>query len=200
MKVGTVRRDRLTGSPHTVNSLGSSACFRGTCCADTRRTSDRAGSSSRCSRTAGRTLAACALEVVIDDIVPHQIVRAQIRERVRELDAAHEPRLRAVLAADDCSRICTWASSTNTSRTPVSEKSSIVVSSVIDAAGSSPRAAATASAVDSSVPPMQKPSVLTCSRAGDLLDDTDRLGGRLARRSRPRSCARSTGRRCATTG
>ena len=46
---------------------------------------------------------------------------------------------------------------------PVSLKSSMVVSSVMLAAGCSPRAASTASALASSVPPMQNPSVFTLS-------------------------------------
>ena len=58
------------------------------------------------------------------------------------------------------SRSLTAASSMNTSRTPVSLKSSSVVSRVIDSAGCSPRAASTASAVDKIVPPTQKPRVL----------------------------------------
>ncbi|OIQ71580.1 hypothetical protein GALL_468030 [mine drainage metagenome] len=48
----------------------------------------------------------------------------------------------------------------NTSSTPVSAKSSIDVSKVALAAGFSPRAASTAKAVPSMVPPTQKPSVL----------------------------------------
>jgi hypothetical protein len=53
-------------------------------------------------------------------------------------------------------------SSTKMSRMPVSLKSRKVVSSVTDAAGFSPRAASTASAVLNMVPPTQKPSVLIC--------------------------------------
>jgi hypothetical protein len=56
----------------------------------------------------------------------------------------------------------TWASSTNTSSTPVSAKSSRVVSSDRLAAGCSPRAASTASAVAAMVPPTQKPNTFTC--------------------------------------
>ena len=48
---------------------------------------------------------------------------------------------------------------------PVSVKSSNVVSSVMLAAGFSPRAASTASAVARMVPPTQKPSVLICVAA-----------------------------------
>ena len=48
----------------------------------------------------------------------------------------------------------------NTSRMPVSVKSSSVVSSVALATGFSPRAASTASAVPRMVPPTQKPSAL----------------------------------------
>jgi hypothetical protein len=61
------------------------------------------------------------------------------------------------------SRVATMASSTIRPSSPVSEKSSIAVSRVTLAAGFSPRAAATASALASSVPPMQKPSVPTLS-------------------------------------
>ncbi|MNQ73787.1 hypothetical protein D3C85_885300 [compost metagenome] len=61
------------------------------------------------------------------------------------------------------SRVATMFSSTIRPSSPVSEKSSIAVSSVTLAAGFSPHAAATASALPSSVPPMQKPSVFTLS-------------------------------------
>ena len=50
-----------------------------------------------------------------------------------------------------------------TSSTPVSSKSSKVVSKVRLAAGCSPRAASTASAVATMVPPTQKPKALTLS-------------------------------------
>ena len=60
------------------------------------------------------------------------------------------------------SRYCTIGSSTKMSRMPVSLKSRNVVSSVTDAAGFSPRAASTASAVLRMVPPTQKPSALIC--------------------------------------
>ena len=49
------------------------------------------------------------------------------------------------------------------SRMPVSLKSSSVVSSVIECAGCSPRAASTASAVLRMVPPTQKPKVFIVS-------------------------------------
>ena len=61
------------------------------------------------------------------------------------------------------SRICTIASSMNTSRMPVWLKSSSVVSKVTLAAGFWPRPASTARAVDSKVPPTQNPRVLICS-------------------------------------
>ena len=54
------------------------------------------------------------------------------------------------------------ASSMNTSRMPVSVKSTSVVSSVTADTGFSPRAASTASAVVRMVPPTQKPSALIC--------------------------------------
>ena len=50
----------------------------------------------------------------------------------------------------------------NTSSTPTSEKSTKVVSKVALATGSSPRAASTAKALVSKVPPTQKPKALTC--------------------------------------
>ncbi|MNN36479.1 hypothetical protein D3C81_1503780 [compost metagenome] len=61
------------------------------------------------------------------------------------------------------SRSCTCGSSTNTSRMPVSVKSSSAVSSVRLATGRSPRAASTANAVATMVPPTQKPSTLILS-------------------------------------
>ena len=61
------------------------------------------------------------------------------------------------------SRIRTEPSSTKMSRMPVSEKSRNAVRSVMLAAGRSPRASSTASAVARMVPPMQKPSVLICA-------------------------------------
>ncbi|MNT95015.1 hypothetical protein D3C72_2368130 [compost metagenome] len=61
------------------------------------------------------------------------------------------------------SRNFTNASSMNTSRMPVSEKSMSVVKNVALATGSSPRAASTASALLRMVPPTQKPRALICS-------------------------------------
>jgi hypothetical protein len=61
------------------------------------------------------------------------------------------------------SRIRTDPSSMKMSRMPVSEKSRNEVSSVMLAAGRLPRASSTASALARIVPPMQKPSVLSCS-------------------------------------
>ena len=61
------------------------------------------------------------------------------------------------------SRATTDVSSMKQPISPVSEKSSSVVSSVSEATSSSPRAFITASAEEMMVPPTQKPSALTWS-------------------------------------
>jgi hypothetical protein len=98
------------------------------------------------------------LRVPADDVRPDEIVRAKRREHKAQLLARHHAALadrrfalRDALRADE------------QPISPVSEKSSIAVSSVMLARRILVTRFITASADASSVPPTQKPSVLTLS-------------------------------------
>jgi hypothetical protein len=99
-----------------------------------------------------------ALEISADHVRPDEVFRAQRREHEAEVPAGMTPPL--PIAA---SRLRDRLRDHDSPISPVSEKSSIVVSSVMLATGSSSCAFITASAEASSVPPTQKPSVFACS-------------------------------------
>ena len=85
---------RLSADRQAVRARAG--CSPGTCCAGTRRTSARAGWSRRRSSTAGRRRGRLALEVVVDDVGPDQVVGAQRLE--------HEPELGALVDAATADR------------------------------------------------------------------------------------------------
>ena len=103
------------------------ACSRDSSCADRRSGWPPACGSNRNSSRAGRTGSGClALEVVVDDVGPDQVVRAQHVEGVRHLACLRDSRARP--SASRRAAIC--SSSTNTLRSPAWVKSTCVVKKV----------------------------------------------------------------------